>query len=194
MNDYAPQDVTTQILIQIREEMRAMRTSFDARFDVVEARLEGLHARMDSFDARMEAMEARMDSIEIRMNSLERRLEGLEKRMAVLENRMDAIEEGASALELTVADLRKAIEFLRTTVDYQAGQWEALEARIDAMGERSDTHHQELFRRFSLVEGDLKDFAKVVNDAVLHYADEMDKVRDRLSEAEDRMGISYSSE
>ena len=37
MADTSENAITTQILIQIRDEMRAMRASFEARFDALEA-------------------------------------------------------------------------------------------------------------------------------------------------------------
>lgn len=105
MTDSHGQDVTTQILIQIREEMRSMRSGFDARFDSVDALMESIDTRMLGFDARLRSIEA---------------------------------------------------------------------------------HLSELFRRFNQIDTDLKRFSGVVNEAVLHYAEEMDRVRDRLEVLESR--------
>jgi methyl-accepting chemotaxis protein len=109
MTDNLPTDVTTQILIQIRDEIRDMRASFEARMD---------------------ALEARMD-----------RLEG----------------------------------------------------RMDALEKTNEVQHRELFSRLSQIDADLKKFAPLVNEALLHYADEMDRVRARLTRVEHRLGITPGS-
>jgi hypothetical protein len=109
MTDSLGQDVTTQILIQIRDEMRSMRSGFDARFDSVDTLMEAVDARLLGFDGRLRSIEA---------------------------------------------------------------------------------HINELFRRFNQIDTDLKRFATLVNEAVLHYAGEMDRVRDRLEVLETRLGAS----
>ena len=138
MAEKTPEDLTIQILIQIRDEMRAMHSSFDARFDALEKRMGSLEARMESLESRMDSLEARMDSLESRMGALEVRFDTLEA-------------------------------------------W--TEARFKAV-----------FRRLDQLGSDLKKFASVVNEAILHYADEMDTVRDRLSVIENKIGIVFPAE
>jgi hypothetical protein len=45
----------------------------------------------------------------------------------------------------------------------------------------------------SQIDADLKKFAPLVNEALLHYADEMDRVRARLTRVEHRLGIAPGS-
>ena len=118
MTDIQGQDLTTQILIQIRDEMRAMRDSFERRFDALEARLDRIEARLDR-------LEATIDRIAGRVGSLEK---------------------------------------------------------------------QDLAKRFNQIDADLKKFASVANNAILHYAGEMDTVRERLQVIESKLGISYPPE
>ena len=132
-----------------------------------------------------------------RRETLERyvkRMEELERRMETLEKRMVSGEERSGFVEQTVAALKEDVRALRVAIDFAGGKLDALEARIDAADQRNETQHQELFRRFTGVEGDLKAFVKVVNDVVLHYADEMDTLRNRMALVENQVGISYSSE
>ena len=184
-------DITTEILIQIRDEMREMRASFERRFDALDARMGGLEARMDAIEARigavesrMDAIETRMDAFEVRMNSLETRMESLEKRDAALENRMVLVEQSLLRLETKV-------DSLQTQVDFIHGRIDNLEVKLDSMDERNEAHHQDLFRCFSLIESDLKKFASVANEAILHYADEMDSVREQVLIIEDKVGIPH---
>lgn len=138
MAEKTPEDLTTQILIQIRDEMRAMHSSFDARFDALEKRMGALEARMDSLERRMDSLEARMDSLEARMDSLE--------------------------------------------------------TRFDILEARTEARFKQVFRRLDQLGSDLKKFASVVNETILHYADEMDTVRDRLSVIENKIGIVFPPE
>jgi len=138
MTDQPVPDVTSQILIQIRDEMRAMRASFETRFDAIEARFDGLESHMQGFEARMDAFEARMEAFDARM--------------------------------------------------------EAFEARLDSFEDKNEVHHQELFRRFGIVDSDLKRFAGIANEAILHYADEMDSVRDRVVSIERKLDIAPASD
>jgi len=131
MTDHPEQDITTQILIQIRDEMRAMGARLEKRLDSIEARMGAIEVRMGAIEARMDSIEARMDSLEARMDSLE---------------------------------------------------------------SRNEADHQRLFRRFDQIDADLKRFVGVVNDAILHYAEETDTVRDRLDILEKAVGIPPRSE
>ncbi len=117
MTQPPPDDLTTKILIQIRDEMREMRASFEARFDGIERRLDKLEARMD-------------------------RLEG----------------------------------------------------RFDSLEAHNVKQHAELLEFINEVHSDLKKFASIANETILHYADEMDKVRGRLNVIEDRLGIPPCTE
>jgi hypothetical protein len=74
------------------------------------------------------------------------------------------------------------------------GRIDVLEPRIDSADERNEQRFEELFRRFNTMDADLKKFAGIVNQTILHYADEMDMVRDRLGNIESKIGIPYRSE
>ncbi len=166
MTDNQGQDLTTQILIQIRDEMRAMRVSFERRFDALEARIEGFEARMESIESRMDALEKRVESVDKRMTLVEqivRRLEG-------------------------------KVDAMQVQIDFLQGSVDTLEVRIDSLDERNETRSQDLFKRFNQIDADLKKFVTVVNNAILHYAGEMDTVRERLQVTEIKLGISYPPE
>jgi len=152
MTQPPPDDLTTKILIQIRDEMREMRASFEARFDGIERRLDKLDDRMAKLEDRMDRLEARMDRLEARMDELEARMDRLEARM------------------------------------------DRLEARFDALEAHNSKQHGELLAFINEVHSDLKKFASIANETILHYADEMDKVRGRLNVIEDRLGIPHGPE
>jgi hypothetical protein len=57
------------------------------------------------------------------------------------------------------------------------------------MGDRNEEGFTDLVRRFGLLDSHVKKFASITNTAVLHYADETDKVRDSLSIIEDKLRI-----
>jgi chromosome segregation ATPase len=154
MSDHPEQDITTQILIQIRDEMRSMGSRLQKGLDSLDARMGAIEARMDSLEARMDSLEARMDSLEGRMDSIEARMDSLE-------GRVDSVE----------------------------ACMHSLEARMDSLESRNAADHQRLFRRFDQIDADLKRFVVIVNDAILHYADETDSVRDRLDILEKEVGI-----
>ncbi|MFH1112311.1 MAG: hypothetical protein V1792_00180 [Pseudomonadota bacterium] len=138
MSDHPEQDVTTQLLIQIRDEMRSMGARLEKRLDSLEARMESLETRMESLETRLETIETRLETIDARLDSLE--------------------------------------------------------ARIDSLESRNEADHKRLFKRFDQIDADLKRFVGIVNDAILHYADEMDSVRERLDILEKTVGISPRSE
>ncbi len=138
MTQPPPDDLTTKILIQIRDEMREMRASFEIRFDGIEQRLDKLEDRMDRLERRIEEIEVRMDRLEARMDRLE-------------------------------------------------GRFDALEAQ-------NSKQHGELLAFINEVHSDLKKFASIANETILHYAEEMDKVRGRLNAVEDSLGIPHGPE
>jgi len=120
MTDSEITNLTLEILVEIRNDIRSMRSAFEARFEALETRVAAL-------ETRIERLETRVERLETRVESLERRFDKLEKRVEII-------------------------------------------------------HH------------DLRKFASVVNETVLHYAEEMDNVRDRLSSIESKLGPTTPSE
>lgn len=90
--------------------------------------------------------------------------------------------------------LEAGIDSLQTQVDFFQRKIEHFEAKLDSIEERNETRNQDLFRRFGLLESDLKKFASVANEAILHYAGEMDSVRDRVLYIESKLGIPYPND
>ena len=173
MPDHLPEDLTTQVLVQIRDEMRVMRGSFQSRFDALEARSEGL-------ESRMEALEVRIDS--------------LEKRLSAMDRRFDSPEGALALLERSTSRVDGKIDRLQRGLEAWFERLNALESRTES-GERwRRDQSKELHRRFDSLEADLKKFALLVNEMVLHYAEEMDTVRDHLNVIDSKIGISFQSE
>jgi hypothetical protein len=73
-------------------------------------------------------------------------------------------------------------------------RFDALEGRIERLETRNEKERRELFSRIDTLDSDLKKFSPVVNEAIPHLADEMDKVRDRPDNIETELGIVYPSE
>ncbi len=114
--------------------------------------------------------------------------------MSSLESRMSSLETSMANLEQTVLRLDQKVDALQDDVNYLKGRMDALEVRVDSIEEKSEARHQELLRRFNILDADLKKFASVTNEAILHYAGEMDTVRDRLNIIETKLGIPYHSD
>ncbi len=121
---------------------------------------------LDRLEVHLEDFKKRFDSLEARMDSLEGRLDSLEARMDSLEDRMDSLESRMISLKVALV---------------------AIESKHEA-------HHHQFLRRLDQIDGDLKRFVGLVNDTILHYADEMDSVRQRLDILEKRVGILPASE
>ncbi|MEJ2716483.1 MAG: hypothetical protein P8182_05000 [Deltaproteobacteria bacterium] len=173
MSDTLPEDLTTQVLVQIRDEMRGMRSSFQLRFDALEARSEGL-------ESRIEALEVRIYSMEKRMSAIDQRLDSPEGPLALMERSTNRIE--------------GKIDRLQRSMDTQSERLDGLESRI-VTGERwNRDESKQLHGHIDSLAADLKKFASLVNETVLHYAGEMDTVRDRLSVIDSKIGISFQAE
>lgn len=167
--------MTTEILIQIREEMRAMKASFERRFEAIEF-------RMEFFGALIEAVEARNRGPEARKDALENGSESPEKKSASSEG-------GLLPVEQSLLRLEAKIDALQIQVDFMQGRLDNIEVKLDSSDERNESHHRELFQRFNLVDSDLKRFASVANDTILHYAGEVDSVRERVLVIETKLEI-----
>jgi chromosome segregation ATPase len=92
------------------------------------------------------------------------------------------------------ASLETGIDSLRTQVDFLQRRIEHFEVKLDSLDERNETRIQDLFHRFGVLDSDLKKFASVANEAILHYAGEMDSVRDRVLYIESKLGIPYPND
>ncbi|MBI5248997.1 MAG: hypothetical protein HY912_05830 [Desulfomonile tiedjei] len=166
-------DITTEILIQIRDETRGMKASFERRFDTLEA-------RMGAIEGRDSGTEARMDTPRIRVDSPDKR------------DSLSAA--GLARLEQLLVRLEAKIDALQVQVDFIHGRIDNLEVKLDSMEERGEAHYQGLSRGFNLMDSDFKKFVSVANQAILHYAGEMDSVRERVLVIEAQLGIPHPSE
>ena len=62
-------DLTTQVLIEIRDEIRTTRTDLTERIDQTNARLDQTNARLDQTNARLERAEKRIVESEVRVST-----------------------------------------------------------------------------------------------------------------------------
>jgi uncharacterized protein YdcH (DUF465 family) len=67
---------------------------------------------------------------------------------------------------------------------------DVVEDALSSLVKSNAEHHKQLFHRFDQLDADLKRFAGIVNDTMLHYADEMDTVRARLDAIENKISTS----
>ena len=68
-------DLTTSVLIEIRDAVRATNERLDGatgRLDALDARLESVDARLESVDARLESVDARLAGVTSRLDTHER--------------------------------------------------------------------------------------------------------------------------
>lgn len=156
MTDLPTEEQSLQILLQIRDQISAMEARFARGFDDMGDRLTALDTRLEALDCRLAALEGRMAGLRDRMESLEGRMDGLDARMDSLEVRMDGMEDRISALE----------------------------SRIEEMEATAGKYYEEQSKRTETAHSDLKRFAAIVNETILHYAGEMDRVRQRLDTIE----------
>jgi chromosome segregation ATPase len=133
MADQPEQDITTQILIQIRDETRSMRSDFEKRFDGVEVRLENLENRMVSLDRGLMGLDGRMDALETRMDSFEGRMESLEARMAANREQHNQLLE---RLEQIDSDLKKFVGLVNETILLYAEEMDTVRDRLDKLEDK----------------------------------------------------------
>jgi chromosome segregation ATPase len=68
-------DLNTQILIEIRDEIRGT----NGRVDALNGRVDGLATRLDTVNDRLESVDQRLESVDHRLESMEGRLDAHEK-------------------------------------------------------------------------------------------------------------------
>ena len=73
---------TFDAIDSLRNEIRRLGTSVNARFDTVESRFDTLESRFDPRDSRLDTLESRFDILESRFDSLDSRFDTLESSLA----------------------------------------------------------------------------------------------------------------
>jgi hypothetical protein len=63
----AKKDLTTEILIQIRDELKSTRTELSARIDQTNSRLDQMGSKVDGTNARLDRVERRQTESEVRL-------------------------------------------------------------------------------------------------------------------------------
>ena len=66
----------------LRNEIRRLGTSVNARFDTVESRFDSLDSRFDTLESRFDTLESRFDTQESRFDTQESRFDTLESSLA----------------------------------------------------------------------------------------------------------------
>jgi len=89
------------------------------------------------------------------------------------------------------------VQGVERTLVVVAERVETIERRVDGLAEwglsieqRIDDLQDQMLHRFDLLETDLKRFTGIVNEALVHFGEEFDRVRDRLDLVEDKLGIA----
>ena len=62
---------TLDAIDSLRNEIRRLGTSVNARFDTVESRFDSLDSRFDTLESRFDTLESRFDTLESRFDTLE---------------------------------------------------------------------------------------------------------------------------
>jgi len=62
-------DLTTEILVEIRNEIRTLRGDLSGRIDQTNARLDQTNSRLDQTNARLERLERRQTESEVRIST-----------------------------------------------------------------------------------------------------------------------------
>ena len=128
------------------------------------------------------------------MEALEVRIDSIEKRMSAIDLRLDSPEGPLALLERSTSRVEGKIDRLQRSIDDQSERLDGVESRMESSDRWSRDQSKQLHRRIDSLEADLKKFASLVNETVLHYAGEMDTVRDRLNIIDSKIGISFQAE
>lgn len=110
------------------------------------------------------------------------------------ETRFDAVLVRLNRLESHMESIEAGMDSVEVRSDTMAAHLESLHSRIGVNEMRNEALHQMLLERFDTLDVRFKEFAGLVNETILHYAEEMDSVRDRLQTLESRVGIPATSE
>lgn len=92
-------DLTTEVLIQIRDELRATRTELSARLDQTNARLDQSNIRLDRLETRQGETETRLATELIAVADAVRKLSQLVAEDRILRGQVADHEKRISALE-----------------------------------------------------------------------------------------------
>jgi len=136
---------TFDAIDSLRNEIRRLGTSVNARFDTVESRFDTLESRFDPRDSRLDTLESRFDILESRFDSLDSRFDSLDSRFDTLESRFDTLESRFDTLESSLAariddakaDMKRHFDIVAESthddVRIIAEGLVALNAKVDAM-------------------------------------------------------------
>jgi len=122
---------TFDAIDSLRNEIRRLGTSVNARFDTVESRFDTLESRFDPRDSRLDTLESRFDILESRFDSLDSRFDTLESRFDTLESSL------AARIDDAKADMKRHFDIVAESthddVRIIAEGLVALNAKVDAM-------------------------------------------------------------
>ncbi|MGE0784368.1 MAG: hypothetical protein AB7S26_01670 [Sandaracinaceae bacterium] len=104
-----PENLTVQILKEIRDEIVATRTDLGARLDQTNARLDQTNARLDQTNARLDQTNARLEGVE-------GALLDLAQQQRFMVRHQSALTERDRRLERDVDELRARVEVLEERV------------------------------------------------------------------------------
>ena len=129
---------TFDAIDSLRNEIRRLGTSVNARFDTVESRFDTLESRFDPRDSRLDTLESRFDILESRFDSLDSRFDSLDSRFDTLESRFDTLESSLAArIDDAKADMKRHFDIVAESthddVRIIAEGLVALNAKVDAM-------------------------------------------------------------
>src|SRR6266496_3524486 len=121
----AGDDITIEILKEIRAELRGV----NQRFDGMDKRFDGMDKRFDGMDKRFDGMDQRFDTLEERIDLTSQRLDITNERLGVVESTL-----------LTLARRqRTTIKYLKATAEHGSGldtRVTDLEARVGRLENR----------------------------------------------------------
>ena len=122
---------TFDAIDSLRNEIRRLGTSVNARFDTVESRFDTLESRFDPRDSRLDTLESRFDILDSRFDSLDSRFDTLESRFDTLESSL------AARIDDAKADMKRHFDIVAESthddVRIIAEGLVALNAKVDAM-------------------------------------------------------------
>ena len=84
------------------EDLKAIESIMDRRFDRVEERLDRMEERLDRVDERLDRVEERLDRVEGGLDRMDERLDRMEERLDRVEERLDRMEERLDLMDESI--------------------------------------------------------------------------------------------
>jgi chromosome segregation ATPase len=92
------------------EDLQAIKSMLDPRFDRIDERFDGLEEDMSRLEGHVDSLEEHVNSLEEHVNSIEEHVNSIEEHVGSLEERVGSLEEHVDSLDSKVSSLSVDME------------------------------------------------------------------------------------